>query len=1679
MSNLLSDNHKIETIKFGRKKQSTISSKNVESLFISLTSRYFEGIKKQIQDLIINSNGKDLNVGKIVAPALKVLWLEGLHEGLFYDRKKNIEYTTNNNSIQFAQIDLSGRDQPKANLSSFQERVKSYVTPSSPRGVAMLLENLKSVDNLPKDIQTRILDHVEKNYGQYSNRDLDLIYDSLQGKNKKILTSMTRRTDFTPTNSVPGQKRVEKLEKQRIKLKKNLKEGRLTKEELQALKQFDSLPEETQNAVRTTYLGREDRDLLGDALVKRDRQRRNAKVLKESTTELRQRGIRISDRIQPKGKETDKVVKTNFLDRLLQSRDYDEIERRWEDLDTYQRRRVLKKYKEEQDIQDILNSNLSTRDKEDSIRSYLGRDVDINSYTNARVPAFTDQMSAWAEVDSRARKQLKSKIQKDMPFRVETSDIVTRKKIEQRAPKLIPYRTEQIDAQIDTIVSNPNLSKEEKVQAINRIYGPTGKGKVKRQARQLVNLREKDTLEASLLYEEKRKQLSTYIANRKVDETRKVPGLKVKERLQGLLGKEIVKRPRAIKGPGIGVDLSFDVDVRERIRDIETYYPYLANTEERLSDVQAYIDSRTIELSNYYTEEFKDNLKTQIAEITKDTSLTDGKRKQKLKELFESVAYEKASPEEESKANNLIKQLQNEFNLKSKGISYSQIKTNKKRLERLRISLDENSVNLNKYKALGNILKKLTDNEELDVNDRRLIKEYGIKATSFEDLRVKITEARAKFGNDYKQNISQLAREYNIDLITKDGKINYPDTQRALSKLISDNQQPKVNLRQRDTISTSKLPPNLVKQLEEKGYLKQGQKTISKGGVEKVVREIRSDLRTRGKFNGVNPIIKDQYLSLQEARKEARRELYAITKENTKQGKDTDPELFNRLVEENYIRIHEAKLGRKIDKKSRDDFPPDNINNLIVNPFNRLERIINNELTTSYNLGRIEAFIRNGVKQVRWISTLDTKTSTFCMSLNNRIFNLTEIQAFATGRGLLYPYFPNTKKTFDEVKRNSAIGVFYLPSVHPYCRSYLEPIPPQEELESEKKNFFSTYQQVLSEQLAANKISPESLVNNDRLLQAMVVMGAVGLNIKARGDRRKREEERRRRLIAAGSVLATGVGLYAIARSRVGQQLYDNAVDALQRGRRVVPDDNLVQDFVEASSRAVDDTIEEITDVSPNTLVSSIDDIVESRPPLALPPAKDVTDIPTPSQRLVELPENLDPELEAVLREPSFRPAIEAVRNFDDDLPVNPTVVDRPPLSISPRQAQRIEDILKNARDITEDNISDIEEASTVVGKIEAYIKARTGKTPEGRQSLDVTLLQDLIQINDRTSSQIITNVLRYQARDIQNVSDNIDLMLSKAFKGRLPNTNNITEVRIVDKANKLYRVKQNGKYSLINSELEPTVISNYISELKAKRRQLNQNLSRAKTKETQVRLKNLLKEYEASISKLEKLFGSPLPSNRNSQLTQKQLKPIQSRIDTANKLYQELDEMNLTIRTKRGRVVQVDAKSVIGNAGQRAISFRTFLKTIDSPNIVSSSNVPLSNSLREKLKERYTKFFFRESQIRGLALRYRGSLREDFELFVSRPNLTSADIDLKVEQLEQLKIYIEQQIRTKGNSVLSDYDIFVQELDNASRIFPKLSRSPNVTTNERKFFTDNINLYINDVTRDIDNQIAMIRDMK
>ena len=1473
MSNLLSDNHKIETIKFGRKKQSTISSKNVESLFISLTSRYFEGIKKQIQDLIINSNGKDLNVGKIVAPALKVLWLEGLHEGLFYDRKKNIEYSSSSSVIEFAS-------------------------------------------------------------------------------------------------------REENARLRKIEIIKDLRQSTLTKDERAILNAYDNSSKlEQLQAVGS------DNALLKQALAKRNYRKSKAKELQE----------------------VDKILEgTLSRGSLVDYENPNQVLQRFDQLKT--KKDKLRYY-----------DNLSPENRK-IVKAYVEQTTPDSSFREIKDYTVTGEKAVKSK---ERRRELRG-------YKIDSNERLTEERIEARSRAAIKPTQNRSEQEVDAILNNPSLSKKEKRQALNRLIGPDSNRRFK--------LRNRD--EVVRVVQEER--LSTQI---------RVPTRETKTTLKSLLNKKSGMRDTRSKTSMLGYSL--DVDVRERIRDIETYYPYLANTEERLSDVQAYIDSRTIELSNYYTEEFKDNLKTQIAEITKDSKGDLGKTKIALKRLFDDIEG-KRNPEKEEKYNKLADKFDREFVKVSTKPSVRQLNAEQLAYEKAERKLRKQWLGLDKNKkpyAELNRLKEIYDSYKIgDLNETNnsLIRKYVEQRKTKQEILDIISRAiKAK-----EKTLNSALREYLGDS---------DEAREARNKL----KEQRIG---RKRIKISDLDKELQNQLVAEGVIGENQKYISTKGFNQIKQRLRNKAKEKDNYAGVNPIITEQYESLKEARRLARKEAIK-NKEN--------PSLY---LDKYYRQVHEERLGRKLTK---DDFPPDNINNLIVNPFNRLERIINNELTTSYNLGRIEAFIRNGVKQVRWISTLDTKTSTFCMSLNNRIFNLTEIQAFATGRGLLYPYFPNTKKTFDEVKRNSAIGVFYLPSVHPYCRSYLEPIPPQEELESEKKNFFSTYQQVLSEQLAANKISPESLVNNDRLLQAMVVMGAVGLNIKARGDRRKREEERRRRLIAAGSVLATGVGLYAIARSRVGQQLYDNAVDALQRGRRVVPDDNLVQDFVEASSRAVDDTIEEITDVSPNTLVSSIEDIVESRPPLALPPAKDVTDIPTPSQRLVELPENLDPELEAVLREPSFRPAIEAVRNFDDDLPVNPTVVDRPPLSISPRQAQRIEDILKNTRDITEDNISDIEEASTVVGKIEAYIKARTGKTPEGRQSLDVTLLQDLIQINDRTSSQIITNVLRYQARDIQNVSDNIDLMLSKAFKGRLPNTNNITEVRIVDKANKLYRVKQNGKYSLINSELEPTVISNYISELKAKRRQLNQNLSRAKTKETQVRLKNLLKEYEASISKLEKLFGSPLPSNRNSQLTQKQLKPIQSRIDTANKLYQELDEMNLTIRTKRGRVVQVDAKSVIGNAGQRAISFRTFLKTIDSPNIVSSSNVPLSNSLREKLKERYTKFFFRESQIRGLALRYRGSLREDFELFVSRPNLTSADIDLKVEQLEQLKIYIEQQIRTKGNSVLSDYDIFVQELDNASRIFPKLSRSPNVTTNERKFFTDNINLYINDVTRDIDNQIAMIRDMK
>ena len=100
-------------------------------------------------------------------------------------------------------------------------------------------------------------------------------------------------------------------------------------------------------------------------------------------------------------------------------------------------------------------------------------------------------------------------------------------------------------------------------------------------------------------------------------------------------------------------------------------------------------------------------------------------------------------------------------------------------------------------------------------------------------------------------------------------------------------------------------------------------------------------------------------------------------------------------------------------------------------PQEQLKRVIDYETSAAYNLGRLQSFIQNGVDYVEWASTLDTRTSLYCQSLNGRIFSIAELSKIR-----------NVQRFVDTRKPYSVEGAlnFIVPPAHPYCRSFLRPI---------------------------------------------------------------------------------------------------------------------------------------------------------------------------------------------------------------------------------------------------------------------------------------------------------------------------------------------------------------------------------------------------------------------------------------------------------------------------------------------------------------------------------------------------------------------------------------------------------------------------------------------------------------
>lgn len=100
-------------------------------------------------------------------------------------------------------------------------------------------------------------------------------------------------------------------------------------------------------------------------------------------------------------------------------------------------------------------------------------------------------------------------------------------------------------------------------------------------------------------------------------------------------------------------------------------------------------------------------------------------------------------------------------------------------------------------------------------------------------------------------------------------------------------------------------------------------------------------------------------------------------------------------------------------------------------------RLAVTEVSAAYNIGRLQAFLENGIEYVQWISTIDSKTSTFCQSLHRRVFLLEDI----LNQILFAKSFPNTRKVAeDPINQSINPSGLWVPPAHPYCRSYLQPV---------------------------------------------------------------------------------------------------------------------------------------------------------------------------------------------------------------------------------------------------------------------------------------------------------------------------------------------------------------------------------------------------------------------------------------------------------------------------------------------------------------------------------------------------------------------------------------------------------------------------------------------------------------
>jgi hypothetical protein len=101
------------------------------------------------------------------------------------------------------------------------------------------------------------------------------------------------------------------------------------------------------------------------------------------------------------------------------------------------------------------------------------------------------------------------------------------------------------------------------------------------------------------------------------------------------------------------------------------------------------------------------------------------------------------------------------------------------------------------------------------------------------------------------------------------------------------------------------------------------------------------------------------------------------------------------------------------------------------------------EISSAYNIGRMQSFIDSGVDYVQFRSVSDSKRSVFCGSLEGKIYKVTEFAAVMAGQKWPLTREPETSpNNIKMVPRSVVSGAgLWHPPCHSYCRAYFVPLP--------------------------------------------------------------------------------------------------------------------------------------------------------------------------------------------------------------------------------------------------------------------------------------------------------------------------------------------------------------------------------------------------------------------------------------------------------------------------------------------------------------------------------------------------------------------------------------------------------------------------------------------------------------